>query len=271
MKRLNALDWADGLCLVAYGFRIGIRVTVPELLPQLLDQLPPDWRPSTTRKVQVAYSLSSVPSRRRPGSLLHQLYEGGGLLTRGSDFQRVKRTFGQDVRAHLAILSPWRTFIHAGAVGWKGRALVIPGASGSGKTTLTAALVRAGATLLSDEFAVLDRKGYVHPYPLPLRIKTDESPTKKALPLSALGGTPAKRPLPVGLILATHFDAEARGGLRRMSAGRAALALMSHAVQARIRPSRVLESTGRAAEGALALQGPRGEAEEMVDMLLDLM
>jgi len=270
MKKLNALDWADGLCFVAFGLRIGMRVTVPELLRELLDQLPPGWRPSTTRKVQSVYSLSSVPSRRKPGTLLHQLYSGKELLTRGSDFQRVKTALGNDLRLIFALASPWRTFVHAGAVGWKGRAIVIPGDSGSGKSTLTAALVRAGATLLSDEHAILDRKGRVHPWPLPLRIKKNEGPGKESVTVDELGGKAEGKALPIGLIFSTHFDSQAQGRLRRMSEGRAALALLAHAVQARIRPNRVMESTGRAAAGALALQGPRGEAEEIVDTLLGL-
>ena len=38
MERLNAQEWADGLCFVAYGRRIGIRVTLPELLPELVER-----------------------------------------------------------------------------------------------------------------------------------------------------------------------------------------------------------------------------------------
>jgi len=270
MERLNALDWADGLSSSVFGLRIGLRVTVPDILPVLLEEFPPNWKPSTTRRVQVLYSLSSVPSRRKPGTLLHQLYCGKEYLTRGSDLERVKSVLGNDLQITLALASPWRTFIHAGAVGWRGKAIVIPGNSGAGKTTLTAALVRAGATLLSDEHAVLDRQGRVHPYPRPLRMLKEKGVGKRSVTVEELGGRAGRRPLPIGLILSTHFDPAAKGQLRRMSEGRAALALLAHAVQARIRPDRVMESTGRAASGALALQGPRGEAEKIVDTLLGL-
>jgi hypothetical protein len=42
--------------------------------------------------------------------------------------------------------------------------MVLPGKSFAGKTTLVAALVRAGAEYWSDEYAVLDANGDVHPY-----------------------------------------------------------------------------------------------------------
>lgn len=271
MERLNALEWADGLCFVAYGLRIGVRVTVSELLPELLEMAPPDWRPSSTRNTQWMYSLSSVPSRRKPGATLHQLYTGGTLVTRGSDFRRVRRAFAEDLRLHLAVHSPWRVFIHAGAVGWKGKAIVMPGNAGSGKTRLTAALVKAGATLLSDEHAILDRKGRVHPYPLPLRMREKGHSRWSEVSAEALGGEAQARPLPVGLILSTRYDPAGPVRPRRMSEGRAALALMAHAVQARLRPGRVMETAGRAAAAAtFRFQGRRGEADEIVDTLLNL-
>lgn len=268
MERLNALDWADGVSIAVFGLRIGIRVTVPEILPELLGQLPPGWRFSSTRKVQWMYSLSSSPSRRRPGTLLHHLYTEGVLLTRGSNFHRVRAALGRDIRSVLSVLSPWRIFVHAGAVGWRGRAILIPGSSGTGKTTLTAALVRAGASLFSDEFAVLDRSGRVHPYPLPLRVKGGDGPGAEGISVEELEGVAAGKPSPVGLILATRFDPGARGPLRRLSPGRAALLLLSHANQARTRSGRVMETVAAAARDALTLQGPRGEAEAIVDRIL---
>ena len=53
---------------------------------------------------------------------------------------------------------------HAGVVGWRGRAIVIPGRSHAGKSTLVAELVRRGAVYYCDEFAVLHETGRVHPY-----------------------------------------------------------------------------------------------------------
>ncbi len=270
MKKLNAQEWADGLCFVAFGVQMGIRVTIPGLLPRLMELLPPGWKPARRRKVRWLFSLSSFPSRRKPGKLIHQLYTGGTLVTRGSDLQRVLNAFGHELRAALALMSAWRVFVHAGAVGWKGRAILLPGSSEAGKSTLTAALVRAGASLYSDEFAVLDRKGRVHPYPLDLRLAEDDGIRTRPVSLAELGGEAGTRPLPVGLVLATRFDPDAPGGLQRISSGRAALTLLAHANQARTRPDRVMETVGAAARDAVCLRGPRGEAEELVDRILGL-
>ena len=81
------------------------------------------------------------------------------------------------LESHLQLyVAEWarrRIFVHAGVVGWRGRAILVPGRSFSGKTALIAAFVRAGATYYSDEYAVLDAKGRVHPYPRRLSIRSE--------------------------------------------------------------------------------------------------
>jgi hypothetical protein len=215
-------------------------------------------------------SFITRPSRADPDKIFAQLHSGPSLVTRGTDTVRILDAFAMDLRATLAVASPWRVFIHAGAVGWKGKGIILPGESGSGKTTLTMALLRAGATLFSDEYAVLDRKGMLHPYPLFVRVKNEGVPGSDRVPLEDLDAVPAQRPLPVGLVLTTRYRPEGGSRLARLSEGHAALQLMAHAVQARLRPERVMETAGRAVEGAIALKGPRGEAEELVDAILGL-
>jgi hypothetical protein len=270
MKRLNALDWADGFSFVAFGVRVGLRVTDPGLLPDLAERLPPGWGFSTTPRVHWMYSVASVPSRKKRGNLIHQLYTGKYFLTRGSDFSRIQTAFGTDLQVELALRSPRRMFIHAGVVGWKGRAILVPGEAGSGKSTLIRALVQAGATFYSDEFAVLDGKGRVHPYPLPLRIKKKHGPGSISLPVQELGGSVGTEPLPVGLVLSTRYDPNGPGRMVRLTPGKAALELIANAVQAQTRPARVMEATGKAVKEAKRLKGRRGEADDMVDTLLTL-
>jgi hypothetical protein len=154
-------------------------------------------------------------------------------------------------------------------VGWRGRAMVIPGRSFSGKSCLVAALVRAGASYFSDEYAVIDEQGLAHPYPKPLSIRgVDGEPTRKT-PVEALGGRAAVDPLPVGLVVLTVYRTEARWSPVRLTSGQAVLALLENTVLARYRPGVALNTLQRVASGALALRGERGEAEEVVAVLKD--
>jgi hypothetical protein len=59
--------------------------------------------------------------------------------------------------------------LHAGAVAWRRRGIVLPAPPDSGKTTLTGGLVRAGYRYLTDEAAFVDRTtGLLRPFPRPL-------------------------------------------------------------------------------------------------------
>jgi hypothetical protein len=74
--------------------------------------------------------------------------------------------------ATITALQRRLVFIHAGVVEKAGRACVLVGDSGAGKTSTVAALLRQGATYLSDEVALLDpATGNVLPFHLPMAIK----------------------------------------------------------------------------------------------------
>ena len=146
-------------------------------------------------------------------------------------------------QAHEALLvaerAPDHLFVHAGVVGWENRAIVMPGTSFAGKTTLVQAWLEAGATYYSDEFAVLDRAGRVHPFARPLSIR-DGSAAVDSLRVAGpppLGAEIGTTPLPIGLVLSqppTGLVLARRP--RRLTPAPALLALMRHTVAARGNP-----------------------------------
>jgi len=67
---------------------------------------------------------------------------------------------------------PYFLQIHAGVVSNGERCAMLPAAPGAGKTTVTAALLRAGFTCFSDEYALLEHPDMrVRPVPLALTVK----------------------------------------------------------------------------------------------------
>lgn len=180
------------------------------------------------------------------------------------------RFLDAELRGYLAVNAAGMVFIHAGAVGVGDRAVVIPGLSGSGKTTLVAALVRAGASYLSDECAVLDRKGLTHPFVKPLGIRAQDG-TSEDRDVASLGGTVAPGALPVGLIVMSRYRAGAEWQPRSLSPGDAVLALLPHAAVRRDRAGDTLTALRRAVQDAVVVSGDRGEAEALVPGLLELL
>ena len=131
-----------------------------------------------------------------------------------------------------------------------------------------AALVRAGATYHSDEYAVLDARGWVHPYVMPLSIRQPNGVPTRKCPPEELGGVSATRPLPVGLVVVTKYRAGARWRPRELSAGQAVLALFANTIPARRKPENVFAALQKAVSHARVLKGTRGEAQETANSLL---
>jgi hypothetical protein len=168
----------------------------------------------------------------------------------------------------IAERAPDHLFVHAGVVGWQGAAIVMPGASFAGKTTLVQAWLDAGATYYSDEFAVLDRAGRVHPFARPLAIRDGSPHPPRRVPAETLGARTGTMPLPIGLVLVTSYRAGARWRPRRLTAAPALLALMRHTVAARGNPAHSMPILKHAVSGSPALTGKRGEARRLVTAVI---
>jgi len=173
-----------------------------------------------------------------------------------------------ELRMYIALHAPDHVFVHAGVVGVEDRAIVLPGRSFAGKTTLVAALVKAGAEYWSDEYAVLDADGLVHPYPKPLSVRINDTRETDEQPVESLGGRAGDRPLPVAVIAFTSYRAEAAWALSARTAGEGAVKLLEHSIAARSRPEQVLAAVRRAAGDAVILEGDRGDADEAARALL---
>ena len=155
-----------------------------------------------------------------------------------------------------------RVFIHAGCVAWRGRAIILPGHSFAGKSTLVAALLQAGATNYSDEYAVLDKAGHVYPYPRRLSLRDGDTVVRRRCTAEDLGSQTGVDPIPVGMILRTRYRQGARWSPKPMSVGEAAMVLWGNAAAATYVPRECLAAIHAAVECPVRLQGPRGEADE---------
>ena len=150
------------------------------------------------------------------------------------------------------------------------RAILIPGRTRSGKTTLVAELVRAGATYYSDEYAVLDEDGWVHPFAKPLSIRVAAGQPQDLVDVAALGGHAGTVPLRVGAVVSTRFVTGVRWQPEPLSAGHATLHLLDNAVAARRRFPEVCRALGAALGGPVrAWHGVRGDAHHVARWLLD--
>jgi hypothetical protein len=232
----------------------------------MLLRLPIGWEHSGSTQVDRWYCLRADGVDKGGDSLT--LYRGSRLVLQNVSCEEALARLEYDVELFVVENNPVRVFVHAGVVGWHGRAIVIPGRSYSGKSTLVAALCHAGATYYSDEYAVLDVDGRVYPYPRPLRLR----PTSDGGPPVATDQNlhPGDGPLPLALVVLTHYQPDTSLQPRTVSPGEALLALLANTMSARRRTEKVLTSLQRALTGGQVVAGPRGEADETAEQLLRL-
>lgn len=268
MRKIDRLGWADSLVFNAYGVLVGVRVNDPSAKPLLLERLPPGWKPAEAQFVKRLYSLFIGGARRAGARSFNLLYSDIERIARTVNLDEALDTFESALQLYVAEEARRRVFVHAGVVGWRGQAILLPGRSHAGKTTLVAELVRRGATYYSDEYAVIDERGRVHPYPRPLQVREGKSARQKKYRVEEFGGKAGRRPLPVGLVVISRYKAAARWRPRSLSAGQGALELLANTVPARRKPEAVLRALHKVVLGAPVIKGTRGEAAEMAEMVL---
>ncbi len=272
MQKIDRLGWAAGVSVTCYGLRIGIRVTDATLLPRLSERFPPASRLSA--KPVVAHLFSFIAGGSMPGSRVqrfHLVYNGAERIARTRDIDEALDAFESALRLLVAERARGHVFVHAGVVGWQGRAILIPGRSFSGKTSLVAALVKAGALYYSDEYAVLDPDGRVHPYSAPLSIRNPGESRQRRVTVESLGGRVGAGGLQVGLVALTRFKEGARWRPRRVTPGRGALEMLSNTVPAQRNPALALTTLQRVVSRSPVLRGVRGEAGETAASLIAAM
>lgn len=261
---------------VAYGVRIGLRAESRALLDAFEREpsgmhLPFGWRVVDDHDVDVPVAIryelrSNVSGAAWPS---YRVYAGTSLVADVRGLTDAGSALAAHAEPFIAERAPDHLFVHAGVVGWEGDAIVMPGASFAGKTTLVQAWLEAGATYYSDEFAVLDRAGRVHPFARPLAIRNRSTGLTRRVAADDLGARPGTMPLRVGLVLSTWYRAGARWRPRPLTAAPTLLALMRHTLAARGNPAHSMPILKETVSGATALVGPRGEAHTLVSELLE--
>lgn len=261
MTENRAPGGPNHIAFEAFGVRVLVSVDDPEVLKRVQPLLPPGWQPCSISAVEKRLALVADEHGE------YQLLRDGKTYSNRLDLDFALALLEGQLREYVALHAPDWIFVHAGAVAHRGKAIIIPGLSFAGKTTLVAGLVRSGAIYYSDEYALLDEQGLMHPYPKPLSIRNQQR-VQVDHDVHTLGGTAGEEPVPVGAIVTTTYRAGAAWQPRKGSSGEGVLALLAHTVAAQERPSQVMRVLTRAAEDAVVIESNRGEADELAPKLL---
>lgn len=201
----------------------------------------------------------------------YEMQRNGEHLSSGDNFELVRGYLDDIIRITVAEFSKKMVFLHAGAVGWKGKGVILPAMSHRGKSSLVLELVRAGAQYYSDDFAILDRRGRLNPFarPISMRSRDGRSSTYEVDAESELGGSIGTSPIEVGLIMLTEYRSHARWRPRILSTGEGVLATLPFAIPLQRDPAKCLRVLNLVGSHATLIETPRGDAKRAARQLLD--
>lgn len=248
------------------AFGVPVEVSVPARLYAGARALTP---PGATTFI-TGENTAKVAVEERGGTL--RVIAGGAPIGMTEDEELALGMLDAQIRAQVALLAPEHIFVHAGVVALDGEAVLLPGFTFTGKTTLTHALVEAGAVYYSDEFAVIDAAGLVHPYAKPLSIRSrDGSGHTTETRAESLGAVTGREPVPVGLIAVTSYRPGATLRPEPLAPGAALLALLGHTIPARTRPEQAMAALKATVQVATAWKSDRGEADVAAQAIIESM
>ena len=241
------------------GARVRVCVKDPGAQAGIERVLPVGSRLASSPSPDATFTVCVVHDDSEPRR--HRLYRGSALLGSWRRRRPLFKRLESALQFAVACNARSSLFVHAGVVGWRGRAILLPGRSMSGKSTLVAALVRAGAEYYSDEYALVDDQGRVHPYPRPLKLREPQGVQKIAPERVGV------KPLRAALVVSTRYSEGERFEPQERRPASGMMFLMANTVLALERPRFALERLIPMARDATILEG-RGEADEAAAWLL---
>jgi hypothetical protein len=254
----RSLGVPSSIVFESFGVRLRVTGDAPEVIERIPSVLPPDARPC-----RFADETFALLTHEEDG---YQLTRAGSALWTGPELESALGLLEHHLQSYIGLHAPNAIFVHAGVVTHNGRAIVIPGRSTAGKSTLVLALVRAGAVYYSDEFAVVDERGLVHPYAVPLSLR---DPVPRLVHIERFGGRHGGEPVPIGAVMVTAYREGTEWNPTPVSPGRGALAMFDNTIYALTRSQEAMRLITRGLERAVVLEGERGEADEIAQQLLN--
>ncbi len=256
---------ASGFNISLLGMRVAVAGDSPAIAA-VLDRYVLPWRPREAFAPKTADRTIEV--RQRGDGPLAVLVDGavaGSVPTPLAAIPLAQRALDEIVvrrQQEMAV-------VHCGVVAHGGRAILLLGPTRAGKSTLVAELVRRGAGYLSDEYAMIDAAGRVHPYPRPLLLRS-RSGTYRPRLATDLGGAVVNEPIPAALVVQVTYAADAVFACQAVSQAEGLVLLLRNTPQMLAEQTWILANFERAIGSAGCYTGRRGEAREAAPAMLDL-
>lgn len=266
---LEKIDWKRFYAFESYNVKIGIRSNNLEASKHIEERLslllPTGFREIDYKEAEHIFSICWSDKPRKKHLFFKNESEIYSQPYKESKFDILE----SHIRMTVAEFADEFVFLHAGAVRYKDKAIIIPARSFSGKTTLVAELAKRGLEYYSDEYAVIDRDGFLHPFPKQLSMRGIISDYEQVdMDVEEFGGTKGEKPIIIGLILVSKYKKRSKFQPQIMSSGEGIIESIANSVSIRQNPEFVLKVLGIVVNQAKVIKTNRSEAKQFADKFL---
>lgn len=266
-NRIRKNDFKHHFHIESFGVKIGFSTNSAEAL-EAVKQAVGIYLPDCFKeieKTETEHNFLFVWNKSERDTL----YKNGEKLFHRERRETSVETVASRIRLTVAEFAVGRVFIHAGVIARKGKAVIIPGRSFRGKTALTVALVKRGAVYYSDEYAILDAEGFLHPFPKMLSVRGEIDDHQQIdYPVEKFGGTAGTEKIRVGIVLVAEYKPNARWNPKVLSPAQGVIEIIQHTVPIRQNPQFTLEVLNKIAGNAVFVKSKRGDVSKSADLIL---
>lgn len=250
----------------SYGVKIGFIGATPEILSEMketINYLPLNPTEILFKKTEFNFSLDYKKGK-------YILQKNGAELSLTDDKIHTFNCLQKEIKTTVAEFAVSKVFLHAGAVSFNNKGIILPAKSFHGKSTLTAELVKAGAIYYSDDLAVLDEDAKLHPFPKLLSLRGINSQYEQTdLPIEHFGGQIGVEPVQVKLIVLTEYEKDFIWSPEILSPGNAIMNILPHTIPTRFNPKFTFEVLHKLVNRAIITKSKRSEAKYFAKYLLE--
>ncbi len=269
-KKIDKINWTSSFGFEVYGVRVGIRANSNEVLSRVRERLPLVFPIGLSEcefdSCEHIFSVRWAEKR----SQSHLFFKDDEESHRQKYSDTKLDLLDSKLRITVAEFAVGYAFIHAGAVRYGDTAMIIPAKSFSGKTTLVAEFAKLGLQYYSDEYAVIDEKGMLHPYPKQLSMRGIISDYEQVeIDVEEYGGIKGVEPVKIGYVLVSKFRKRSRFAPQLLSSGEGIIECIANSVSIRHNPEFVLKVLGNVMNDAKVIKTGRSEAVRFAPRILE--
>jgi len=260
-------DFKHHFNIESFGVKIGFSTNSAEALEAVRETVK-IYLPDCFREIEenaAEHNFLFIRDERKGDTL----YKNGEKVMDRERRETSSESVASHIRLTVAEFAVGRVFIHAGVIAWKGQAVIMPGRSFRGKTALTVALVKRGAVYYSDEYAILDAEGFLHPFPKMLSVRGVIDDRKQIdYPVEKFGGVAGTEKIRVRMVLVCQYKEKARWNPKILSPAKGIIEIIQHTIPIRHNPQFTLEVLNKVANDAVIVKSNRGDVSKSADLIL---